>query len=426
LVKNPSISSDKLAQNIVNGYIDQDARINLDDARASFVMENFGIEEPVTAKEVIKELGQDITLTATKTEEFANLINKLNDFIIALLNVDKTTISKARSYTQSFENVFGEEEKPSFIDLGHFASLIKQNTTDKEVQKAVDELLKAIKKSIVLEKHGAKRPGATGFTIYFPNKNLYEKTLPQGTDPNYGEYVQRFAKASLWYQFLNYFYSNKKVDPKSVNLNVLMPWGTEPEEQLVVQQPEEQHQEELQEEGTETTPQEEETKPVEEEAQAPQEEVGEEIQSEITVSPLTLSSLEIKANEKITINTEITSADQIAYIYLYTLYYDQEQDAYLTANIDYVAADKSKKANGVVYPDWEVKNGEALSLDVDWEPIIYFITDGKEENDQFALFEPMLYGVEAKDDVYTVSCIYTTKDTMISVVHCWSLPVKEN
>ena len=399
LVKNPSMDGEKLSKAVINGYIAQDARINIDEARAIFVLENYGIEEPVSASEVVKEMSEDITLTAIKLAEFPAMVSSLNNFIMALTTVDKKAVSKARSYAQSFENVFGESEKPSYIDLGHFASLISENTDSKEVKQSVTELLKAIKKTVILEKHGAKRPGATGFTIYFPNKNLYELTTKEGYVPNYGEYAERFSKASLWYQFLQFHYNNTKIDPANVDVNVLLPAS---EEVPAEETPEAQTTPIA--EPTETA----EAKPTETTEAEPVEEPTSE---EITIAPLTLSTQEITAKDKITINTEISDAINIAYIYLYTLYYDESDSTFLSANIDYVTSDKTKKLNGIFYPDWEVKDNEPLLLEVDWDPTIFFVTDGNEANDQFALFEPQQYGVALKDDVYTVLGTYSSKNS---------------
>ena len=64
---------------------------------------------------------------------------------------------------------------------------------------------------------------------------------------------------------------------------------------------------------------------------------------------------------------------------------------------------------GVYYPDWG--EGRPVSVAYDWEPTLYFMSDGNEANDQFAFFNPTTYGADTEHDIYTVRGTYTFKDS---------------
>ncbi len=50
-------------------------------------------------------------------------------------------------------------------------------------------------------------------------------------------------------------------------------------------------------------------------------------------------------------------------------------------------------------------------MEYDWEPTLYYMSDGNEANDQFAFFEPTVYGADVSEDIYTVRGTYTFIDT---------------
>jgi hypothetical protein len=75
----------------------------------------------------------------------------------------------------------------------------------------------------------------------------------------------------------------------------------------------------------------------------------------------------------------------------------------------FISADKTKKINGVNYPDWG--SGTAIPIKYTWEPTLYYMSDGNSTHDQFAFFEPEYYGVDASHNTYLVHGTYTIKDT---------------
>ena len=82
-------------------------------------------------------------------------------------------MAQARTYAQSFTSIFGSEVPPSYIDLGHFAALVARSANNADVTRAADAVQNALKATVLAEKHGPKRAGATGVAIYFPNSQLY-------------------------------------------------------------------------------------------------------------------------------------------------------------------------------------------------------------------------------------------------------------
>jgi len=370
LTQDPKISGADLAKAITSAYIVEDIRILDDNARKKLAKDAFEVTDEVSAEEVAQGFVPDITMSAIDLSAISDLNAAINDLAIALQNTKQNQVAKARSYAQSYESVFGEKEPPSYIDLGHFASLLAEKTQDPEVTVAVDNLHNAITKTVLLEIHGDRRPGSTGISIFFPVSKTYEWTSTPDSTPNYTDFAARVSVASLWDDFLRFHYTGEPFDPSNADLTVLLP-AEAPVALPAVK--------------------------TEAPVAAPITPPG---SGDFSITPLQVSSDKIKPDEKLTITTEIAGTN-IAYIYMYTMFYYEKDDSFLTANIDFVDAGSTKEINGVSYPDWG--DDTVLPLDIEWEPTIFYITDGMEENDQFALFEPENYGVKPEDDVYTVN-----------------------
>jgi hypothetical protein len=238
--------------------------------------------------------------------------------------------------------------------------------------------------------HGDERPGSSGLTIYFPNSELYDGTF--GDSPAFGiqysAFIGRFATASLWDDFLTFHYTGETFDPASADLTVLTP---------------------AQSSQTDFTQAVEESAP-QENAQVTAPGAG-----EITIAPLEVSASEIGPDETVTLTTEI-SGTNIGYIYYYVSYYDEESGSYLTADQGFIGAETTKEIEGVYYPDWG--ENPVIPLSYDWEPTVYYMSDGNDANDQFAFFEPTVYGVDVKNDIYTVrgTFKYADSDSEIDAV----------
>jgi hypothetical protein len=302
-----------------------------------------------------------------------------NDLIVTLANSEQSAVAEARAYSQSFETVFGDDSPPSYIDLGHFLDLLIDITGDPAITQAAAQVKSAISQSVVAEMHGPERPGSSGMAFFFPNSDLYAFTY-YGDGPIYANHVGRFAAASLWDDYLTFHYTGATFDPAAADLAVLTPA--------------ESSQSDFAEAAQESAP-----------------EAGAELVipggGEITIAPLAASAVEVPADGVVAISTEINGSN-IGYIYYYVSYYDETSSSYLTADMGFIAADSTKEVGGVFYPDW----GEGpITIDFDWEPTLYYMSDGNEANDQFAFFEPTNYGVDLESDVYTVRGLYTFADT---------------
>lgn len=378
LTQNPQMDGATLAKAIVNSYIVADSRITDDTARKAYVKEVYDYTDPTTAEEIAAEEMPEVTLAAVDLSALPALNAAVNDLAVALGRVTpQKGIAKARSYTQSFESVMGDDYPPSFIDLGHFAGMVQQTLDDDAaVNNAARQVQKALAQAIVAEVHGSNKPGATGLSIYFPNSKLYKETATADAETQYTHLASRFATASLWDDFLALHYTGQPIDPAAADPTVLQPRAIAADPNQLA--------------AAEATP-------------APAEAVEAPGAGQaITIAPIVLSADEITEDESVTLSTQITG-DNVAYVYLYVSYYDEESESYLTADETFIAADNTREIDGVTYPDWGSEGvGE---LEVDWEPTIYFMSDGT--NEEFAYFEPEIYGVTAEEDTYTVRGIYT-------------------
>ncbi|MBN1666025.1 MAG: hypothetical protein JW862_03025, partial [Anaerolineales bacterium] len=224
LIANPDMDGSELGEQIVSSYIDNDQRIVDDQARAEFLRQGSpmgsifdlllgGSPSTMDADQLAQQLGQGITLTAADLESLPELTASLNQFALALQNSDQSVIARARNYAQSFTSVFGREVPPSYIDLGNFVSLLLQESNDSELSRAGARLLQAIDQVVIAEKHGPKKPGATGLSIYFPNSSLFSNPIA-GPD-SYVAIANRFAEETLWDEFLVYHYTGNNFEAGS-------------------------------------------------------------------------------------------------------------------------------------------------------------------------------------------------------------------
>lgn len=340
----PAMDGAALSKAIVDSYIAEDQRILDDTARTNFV----GDASP---EEVLKVLGADVTLSAIQTSALPDVLAGLDALAVALVSEDQSLVAEARTYAQSFANVFDPDLPDPYIDLGHFASVLQALSENAEVDAAVDQLLTAIGAAVVAEKHGPDRPGATGLSIYFPDSDLYETSF--GGYEIYPEVSSRFADTSLWDGFLDYHYYEVPLD------------GSDAEE------------------------------PTRATLLAPGATV-------LTLDPLEISAEQITVNESATINTTV-KGDKIGFIYSFTGYYDPENDTILIADQDFIEGDDTREIGGVYYPDWGDTN--EVTLDHEWRPVVFGINDGTKT--EFALFQPEDYGAPDEDFTYLVEGIYT-------------------
>jgi hypothetical protein len=349
LSADPGAGPEGLGVAIVESYIAQDLRIVDDEARAVFVEENFDGGEELSAEEVAEQFSRDITLGAYDLERLPGLLAAFDGFVEALAGADQELVAEARTYAQSFENVFDPDATPSYIDLGHFAELAAEELDDGAVRAAADELLGALGEVVLAERSGEERPGATGLSIYFPDSGLYESELA-GAEA-YTTVAARFGDETRWDDFLGLHYYGTEL-------------GAAPEA------------------GAEAT--------------APG-------AGEILVAELRLSADEINIADSVTLATEV-EGERIGFIYTFTGYYNPEEDSILVADMDYIDAGQSREVGGVFYPDWGDEG--LVEIEFEWAPVVYGISDGS-GGVQFALLMPEEYGDTDEAATYTVEGDYT-------------------
>ncbi|MBP7355371.1 MAG: hypothetical protein KA928_04360 [Longilinea sp.] len=362
LTANPGMDGSELGQIIVDSYIVEDQRIMDDSARADFAsgaspMNSFfgGYSVP-SASQITAQLERDITLTAVDLSAVPNLINSLNNFAYAMQDADARAIAQARTYAQSFTNIFGNGTQPSYIDLGNFTQMVRDSSSNSAVNAAASDLLTAINQAVVAEHHGSKRPGATGISIYFPSVQLYRTGVagPQ----SYTVAARRFAEESLWDEFLVYHYTGKNFEAAQ---NIVATPRTS--------------------------------------------DIRGAVAGGVSVGQLQLSSTSIGLGESILMSLDI-AGENVGYIKLLLGYYEPTSNSILMMDSDYIASAETRSVDGVYYPDW----GEGdFTLEFDWEPIVYAISDG--QTTAVALFTPEVYGASSEEAIYSVDGKYTFADS---------------
>jgi len=365
LIQNPEMDGVQLSQLIVGSYIEDDQRIVDRSARADFLSQGspfeglFGASEDVAPEQLARQVGQSSTLSAVDLSKIGALNQSLNQLVFTFQDADQRAIASSRSYAQSYTSIFGSQVPPSYIDLGNFIQIVKQQAGNTEVSRAADTVLTGIKQAVIAEKHGTKEPGSTGIAIYFPNSQLYENSIT-GAE-SYTAIANRFATQSVWDDFLAYHYTGEQ-----------FPLGST-------------------------------------QAVMPTRSVIAPAAGGITISPITASSQTVVPGGSVNLQADI-SGDNIGYIYLFAGYYDQNANSIFVADEDYLESNQTREANGVYYPDW---GQGGFTLEFDWEPVVFAIDDGT--NKVTALFKPESYGRSFEEAVYTVDGTYTYSDSGQSV-----------
>ena len=228
--------------------------------------------------------------------------------------------------------MFGSNVPPSYIDLGHFAQLLAQNSSNGDVDQAVNEVLAAINQAVIAEKHGPNKPGSTGVSIYFPNSQLYGNPI---TGPqSYTAVADTFTNASLWDDFLAFHYTGQPFNAGDVGAAIPT---------TAVRGP-----------GT----------------------------GNITIAPITASSNEAAPGEPVLLTTEI-SGENIGYVKLLVGFVDTSANSLLVIDSDYLESAETEEVDGLYYPVWP---DEPFDLEFEWEPVVFAISDGT--NQVVTLFKP--------------------------------------
>lgn len=364
LKENPGIDPAEVSRLIVDSYITKDQRIVDEQARSEMLRQSgsmggiFGVYGSVSSEALARQMGQDGTLSAVDLEQLPAVMDAYNDFAYVLQNDSQPLVAKARAYAQSFTSIFGSQVPASYIDLGNFAQLLRQNTKEQATAESADRLLSAMGRAIIAEKHGPKKPGATGMAIYFPNGQVYQ-TAEAGAR-SYTAIASRFANESLWDDFLSFHYTGRIFTPQ--------------EKRAVV--------------PSSSTP-----------VRAPG-------SGEIQLSEVRRSSSSTSINNPVVLDVDV-SGQNISYAYLFVGFFDQGSNSIYIADMDFLESPDTRQVGGVYYPGWG--DYEDFTLEFEWEPVVFAIDDGHQRIP--ALFQPRDYGRTYEDAIYTVDGIYTFADS---------------
>ncbi len=417
LVNNPKMDGRELSRSIVDTYINQDQRIVDDDARSVLVEQNYGVTDPVSPEEVAAAMGRGVTLTAVDLAAVPAINTAVDTLAAALASADSEAVAQARAYAQSFESVFGEEAPSPYIDLGHFTQLAVELTGSERVAAAADDLYAALNQAIIAEKHGDERPGATGFTIHFPTREIFAAA----NDFGYEEVAKKFAAASRWNEYLTSFHSGggdsfsrpnqgapaaepaqppleltrEDVEMIVTDIAALIDAGYTPEETPQAMVDEFGYQPELMQALLDAGFFETLFSQLDSSSSRSVTMAG---PKPIQISPLTLSAELAAPDQPVTVSADI-SGDRLAHVYSFIGRFLPRQNVLLIEDKDYIFADETKEVNGVKYPVWPK---EGFTAEYEWEPNVYAINDG--QTSVKALFEPQAYDDESP--TYSVGGTY--------------------
>ncbi len=364
LATNPGVNGADLGRFIVDSYIRDDQRILDPEARAGLMGQGnplgglFGLfgggPSTTTPQQLVRQMEQNVTLTAVDLAQIPALVDSVNDLSLALTNDNQSTIAQTRTYAQSFTSVFGSNVPPSYIDLGHFSQLLAQNSNNQGVNQAVNGVLAAIDRAVIAEKHGPNKPGSTGVSIYFPNSQLYGNPI---TGPqSYTAVANTFTNASLWDDFLAFHYTGEPFSAGDVG------------------------------------------------AAIPTAAVRGPGGGSITIAPITASSNEASPDQPVLLSTDI-DGENISYVKLFVGFFDQSANSILVIDSDYLESEETQEVGGLFFPIWPQ---EEFTLEFEWEPIVFAISDGQ---DSFvAHFTPQTFGASFEEATYTVDGIYGYSD----------------
>ncbi len=363
LVANPDMDPAQLSTAVVDSYVEQDQRIQDDQARLEYLRQGsplgsfFGVSD-IGASQLARQIERDSTLTAVDLEALPGLMANFNEFAYQLQAVDQAPVASSRNYAQSFTSVFGKDVPPSYIDLGHFVQLAARETGSQKVKQAANAVMQAMNRAIVAEKHGSAKPGSTGIAIYFPNSTMYSS--PYTGPQSYNELSARFVENSLWDDFLAYHYNDRSFSADAAGAVAPAPGSA---------------------------------------SRAPG-------AGKISVSNVTASSSSVAPGETVRLSAEI-SGQNIGYIYLFIGLYDRQSNSIYVADTDFLESPDTQELGGVYYPVWP-KN-ESFTINFEWDASLFSVTDGR--SSPLALFNPATYGASAANATYILKGTYTFADS---------------
>ncbi|MBN1643184.1 MAG: hypothetical protein JXA09_18265 [Anaerolineae bacterium] len=363
LTEDPDMTGAELGQRVVESYIRDDQRILDEEARNEMLGRGaglgglFGLMSGPTAEQMAQQMEREITLAAIDLAALPELMASVNDLAYVLQGADQAVVARARTYARSFTSVFGKDVPPAYVDLGSFAQLAANESGDPNVVQAVERVLAALDASVVAERHGPGKEGATGVSVYWPNSDLYKNTVTGAA--SYTAVARRFAAESLWDDLLAYHYTGRAFERSSADLVV-------PERGA---------------------------------------EVGKPGAGRIALSPVRVSAPSAAPGRPVLLSMDV-EGQNIGHIYLFVGYLDAASNSIFVADMDYLESDRTREVDGVYYPVWS--EGDAFTIEFEWEPFVYAIDDGTQR--VVAALKPESFGALPEDAVYSVDGSYTFAD----------------
>ncbi len=214
LTNNPSMSGRDLASAVVKTYINDDQRITDDQARAEFVGRGtslgglFGPSSVPSASQVVRELGSNVTLSALDLEAFPALMQSVNAFPWRFRTPIQRWFRSLAAMPSPLPASLASLSRRRTLTWATGCKCWAVSNNNGAVNTASQQVQAALKSTVILEKHGTGKPGATGISIYFPNSQLY-RTAEAGPQ-SYTAIASRFAADSLWDDYLAFFYTGKR------------------------------------------------------------------------------------------------------------------------------------------------------------------------------------------------------------------------
>ncbi len=134
------------------------------------------------------------TQSAVHLNPTSTVVDALDVFALHLAGAFQyqTEIQQARSLVESFSD-------PDYIDLYHFAQLIRSLVPHRGIQKDALILMGAINQAVIKEGHGGMNSNAHGISIYFPAQSANYMS-------NY-ENDAELSEDTFWDEFLNQYYN---------------------------------------------------------------------------------------------------------------------------------------------------------------------------------------------------------------------------
>jgi hypothetical protein len=119
------------------------------------------------------------------------------------------------------------------------------------------------------------------------------------------------------------------------------------------------------------------------------------------MTPVELSDTAAAPGSPILLCTDIR-AQNLGDVLLIAGYYDRASNSIFMADMDYLESSDTRQVDDVYYPVW---TASVFTLEFEWEPIVYYISDG--EDSVAALLTPASYGAAAEEAEFTVDGTYT-------------------